>query len=523
MALRNAAARAARRFLSGNASSRGIQTTAAVAGNAAELTKNVPKELLIDGNFVPAQSGKTFAIIDPRNEEVVFNMAEAGKEDVDKAVRAARKAFDEGPWPRMTAKQRGRILQKFADLMEQHAEELAALESLDNGKPLYMSKIADIPLSIDHFRYYAGWADKIFGKTIPTDGNYFAYTLHEPIGAVGQIIPWNFPLLMLAWKVAPALACGNTVVLKPAEQTPLTAMRVGQLALEAGIPAGVLNIIPGDGPTTGSALINHPLLDKIAFTGSTDVGRIVAHAAAENIKPVSLELGGKSPLIVYKDVNVDEAVENAHFALFFNHGQCCAAGSRLFVHEAIYDEFVEKAAARAAQRKVGDPFQEGVEQGPQVDADQFNKIMGYIDAGKQQGARLVAGGARHGSKGYYVEPTVFADAKDDMKIAAEEIFGPVQTIMKYSSLDEVIRRANNNAYGLASGVYAKDVDVINTLSRSLKAGTVWVNCYNVYDQGVPFGGYKMSGVGRDKGAYALEHYTQVKAVYQALQPNQPWM
>lgn len=412
---------------------------------------------------------------------------------------------------------------KFADLMEQHADELAALESLDNGKPLFMSKIADIPLAVDHFRYYAGWADKIHGKTIPNDGPYFGYTLHEPLGVVGQIIPWNFPLLMLAWKVAPALACGNTVVLKPAEQTPLTAMRVGQLALEAGLPPGVLNVLPGYGPTAGAAITSHPLVDKVAFTGSSEIGRLVGKAAAEQIKPVSLELGGKSPTIVWKDVNVDKAVEDAHFALFFNHGQCCAAGSRLYVHEAIYDEFLEKSIARAKSRKVGDPFLDGVEQGPQVDADQFSKIMGYIDAGKREGAELVAGGARHGEKGYYIEPTVFANAHDDMTIAKEEIFGPVQTIMKYSSMDEVIKRANNSPYGLAAGIMAQDVDVVNTLSRSVKAGTVWVNCYNVYDSAMPFGGYKTSGVGRDKGEYALEHYTQVKAVYQKLPEGQTWM
>lgn len=386
-----------------------------------------------------------------------------------------------------------------------------------------MSKIADIPLSIDHFRYYAGWADKIQGKTIPTDGPYFAYTLHEPIGVVGQIIPWNFPLLMLAWKVAPALACGNCIVLKPAEQTPLTAMRLGELALEAGLPPGVLNVLPGYGPTAGAAICTHPGVDKVAFTGSTEVGRLVMKAAADSIKPVSLELGGKSPLIIWKDADLDKAVETAHFALFFNHGQCCAAGSRIYVHADIYEQFVAKSTERAKSRKVGDPFQEGVEQGPQIDADQMSKILHYIDAGKREGARLLCGGNRVGNKGYYVEPTVFADVDDNMTIAREEIFGPVQSILKFQTLEEIIARANDSDYGLASGIISNDVNVINTLSRSLRAGTVWVNAYNVYDSAVPFGGYKHSGIGRDKGEYALEHYTQVKAVYQKLEDGQAWL
>ncbi|KAI7845087.1 hypothetical protein COHA_001452 [Chlorella ohadii] len=517
----------------------------AISTQAAEALKTQPSQLFIDGKFVDAASGKKFDVLDPTNSLY------------SPAVKAARRAFDKGEWPRMSGKQRGQIMYRLAELIDRHAEELAHIESLDNGKPVFMSKVADIPLSAEHFsrclgaglhacllvgvlacspcssvppsfslcKYFAGWADKLHGKTIPTDsafGKFFAYTLHEPIGVVGQIIPWNFPLLMLAWKVAPALAAGNCVVLKPAEQTPLNALRFAQLCNEAGIPPGTVNILPGFGPTAGGAICDHPGVDKLAFTGSTEIGKLIMAAGAKRVVPVSLELGGKSPLIVDKNVDVDKAVEDTHFALFFNHGQCCAAGSRTFVHADIYDEFVEKAAKRAAQRKVGDPFTD-VEQGPQVDEDQLKKILGYIDIAQREGARLLTGGKQHGQKGYFVEPTVFADVTDEMTIAQEEIFGPVQSILKYHTTEEVIERANNNVYGLASGIISNDVNFINTVSRSLKAGTVWVNCYNVYDHAVPFGGYKMSGIGRDKGEYALEHYTQTKAVYQALEPNQPWL
>lgn len=507
------------------AAASGVAALKAAAGGNPILA-NVPNKLWIGGQWVDAVSGKTFPVLDPRTGEEVFRVAEADKEDVELAVAAARKAFDEGAWPRMSGKQRGKVLTRIADLIEKYADELAAIESLDNGKPLVMSKIADVPLSADHFRYYAGWADKLHGKTIPCDnvfGNFFAFTLHEPIGVVGQIIPWNFPLLMLAWKVAPALAAGNCVVLKPAEQTPLNALRFAQIAEEAGVPAGTINVLPGYGPTAGAAICRHQGVDKLAFTGSTEVGRIVMREASERIVPVTLELGGKSPLIVDKNVNVDKAVEDCHFALFFNHGQCCAAGSRTYVHESIYDEFCKKAAARAAKRVVGDPFAEGVEQGPQVDEDQLKKILSYIDIGQREGAKMLCGGKQKGTAGYFVEPTVFRDVTDEMKIAREEIFGPVQCILKYSSTEEVIARANSCEYGLASGIISNDVNFINTVSRGLKAGTVWVNCYNVYESSVPFGGYKTSGIGRDKGEYALSNYTQTKAVYQSLEPNQAWI
>jgi len=374
------------------------------------------------------------------------------------------------------------------------------------------SRAADVPLSIDHFRYYAGWADKIHGKTIPVDGDFLAYTMHEPVGVVGQIIPWNFPLLMAAWKLAPALATGNTVVLKVAEQTPLTALRAGELALEAGIPPGVLNVLPGMGPTAGAALSQHMDVDKVAFTGSTEVGRMVMRdAAMSNLKKVTLELGGKSPAIVCEDTDIDKAVDDTHFALYFNHGQCCCAGSRLYVQESIYDEFVAKAVAKAKARTVGDPFTE-VDQGPQVNEEQMKKILSYISLGKEQGATMQVGGARHGSTGYYVQPTLFTDVTDDMAIAKEEIFGPVMSIMKFKTHDEVIQRANANEYGLAAGVWTKDIDTVNKFSRNLRTGTVWVNCYNNFDAAIPFGGYKQSGIGRDKSEYALEAYTETKVV-----------
>ncbi|RMZ56673.1 hypothetical protein APUTEX25_002762, partial [Auxenochlorella protothecoides] len=490
--------------------------------DALEVLKHVPNQLLINGKFVDAKSGKTFAVYDPRTEEEIFRIAEADAADVDDAVAAAREAFDHGPWPRMSGRARGRIIYKLADLIERDLDMLATVESLDNGKPLSVAKAADITLTIDHLRYFAGWADKLEGKTIPTDGNHFAYTLVEPKGVVGQIVPWNFPALMMAWKIAPALACGNAIVLKPAEQTPMSALIIGKLALEAGLPPGVLNILPGFGPTAGARLTSHPAVDKVAFTGSTEVGRIIMKSCAEHIKDVTLELGGKSAMIIGPTKDIDNAVDIAHFALFFNQGQVCTAASRLFVHESVYDEFCAKAAEYARKRKVGDPFEAETEQGPQIDNEQFEKILGYIESGKEQGARLLTGGARVGKKGFYIQPTVFADVKDEMKIAREEIFGPVQSILKWSTTEEVLRRANASEYGLAAGIVCDDIHLVNTLSRGLRAGTIWVNTYHVYDHGVPFGGYKMSGVGRDKGSAALAHYTNTKAVVHKLEGEQAW-
>ncbi|KAK9061723.1 hypothetical protein SSX86_018906 [Deinandra increscens subsp. villosa] len=480
-------------------------------------------KLLINGQFVDAASGKTFPTLDPRTGLLIADVAEGDAEDINRAVSAARKAFDEGPWPRMTAYERSRILLRFADLVEKHAEEIAALEAWDNGKPYEQATGDEIPLFIRLFRYYAGWADKIHGLTIQADGPHQVQTLHEPIGVAGQIIPWNFPLLMFSWKIGPALACGNTVVLKTAEQTPLSALYVAKLFHEAGLPPGVLNIVSGYGPTAGAALCSHMDVDKLSFTGSTETGKIILELAARsNLKPVTLELGGKSPFIVCEDANVDEAVELAHAALFYNQGQCCCAGSRTFVHERVYDEFIEKAKARALKRVVGDPFQKGVEQGPQVDSEQFDKILKYIRSGIDSGATLETGGQRFGSNGYYIQPTVFSNVQDDMLIATDEIFGPVQTILKFKDINEVIRRSNASPYGLAAGVFTQNLDTANTLSRALKAGTVWVNCFDVFDAAIPFGGYKMSGHGREKGVYSLNNYLQVKAVVTRLK-NPAWL
>ncbi|XP_028058496.1 aldehyde dehydrogenase family 2 member B4, mitochondrial-like [Camellia sinensis] len=480
-------------------------------------------QLLINGQFVDSASGKTFPTYDPRTGEVIAQVAEGHAEDINRAVSAARKAFDEGPWPKMTAYERSRILLRCADLVEKHSDEIAALETWNNGKPYEQAATAELPMLVRLFHYYAGWADKIHGLTCPADGPYHVQTLHEPIGVAGQIIPWNFPLLMFAWKVGPALACGNTIVLKTAEQTPLTALYVAKLFHEAGLPPGVLNIVSGFGPTAGAALASHMDVDKLAFTGSTDTGKIVLELAAKsNLKPVTLELGGKSPFIICEDADIDNAVELAHFALFFNQGQCCCAGSRTFVHERIYDEFLEKAKARAMKRVVGDPFKKGVEQGPQIDSEQFEKVLRYIRSGIESNATLECGGGRLGSKGFYIQPTVFSNVQDDMLIAQDEIFGPVQSILKFNDIGDVIKRANTTRYGLAAGVFTSNVDTANTISRALKAGTVWVNCFDVFDAAIPFGGYKMSGIGREKGIYSLNNYLQVKAVVTPLK-NPAWL
>jgi aldehyde dehydrogenase (NAD+) len=471
-------------------------------------------KLLINNRWIPSESGKTFATINPATGEEICQVAEADAADVDRAVKAARAAFHpKAPWRRMSAAERGRLLNRLADLIEKHADELAQLESLDNGKPYAIAKVADLPLTIACYRYYAGWADKVQGKTIPVAGEYFSYTRHEPVGVVGQIIPWNFPVLMQAWKLAPALATGNTVVLKPAEQTPLTALRVAELIAEAGFPDGVVNILPGYGPTAGAAIARHMDVDKVAFTGSTEVGHLIMEAAAQtNLKRVTLELGGKSPNIVFADADMDAAIEGAHFGLFFNQGQCCCAGSRVFVEEKAYDEFVDRSAARANARTVGDPFDPKTEQGPQVDDIQFDKVMSYIESGRKEGAKLVAGGNRAGDRGYFVEPTVFADVRDNMKIAEEEIFGPVMSIIKFKDIDEVSDRANKTMYGLAAGVWTRDIGKALAIANNVRAGTVWVNCYDVFDAAAPFGGFKQSGMGRELGEYGLQQYTEVKTV-----------
>jgi len=472
------------------------------------------KDLFINNEFVKSASGKTFPTLNPCTGEEICQLAEGDAADINKAVEAAREAFKMGStWRTMDASARGRLLYKLADAIERDRQYIASLETLDNGKPYNICYAADLGLTISHLRYYAGLADKINGKVIPSDGDLFVYTRAEPVGVVGQIIPWNFPLLMLAWKLGPALAAGCTVIVKTAEQTPLSALYVASLVREVGFPAGVVNIVSGYGPTAGHALAAHMDVDKVAFTGSTEVGKIVAETAVKsNMKRVSLELGGKSPNIIFADCDLDNAVEMAHFALFFNQGQCCTAGSRTFVEESVYDKFVEKAAERAKKRTVGDPFDEKFEQGPQVDKDQMDKIMDLIESGKKDGAKLLAGGNRIGDKGYFIEPTVFADVGDDMRIAKEEIFGPVQQILKFKSVDEVVKRANNTSYGLAAGIFTKDIDKVNMLTQSIRAGTVWVNTYDQFSDQAPFGGFKMSGWGREKGEEAIHSYTEMKTV-----------
>jgi phenylacetaldehyde dehydrogenase len=476
-----------------------------------------PRQLFINGQWTDAASGKTFETPNPATGETLARVAEGDAEDIDRAVRAARTAFDEGPWGRITPSERGRIVWRIGDLILEHAEELAQLESLDNGKPYGVALAADVPLAADLFHYMAGWATKIEGNSINISvpympgANFHSYTLREPVGVVGQIIPWNFPLLMAAWKLGPALATGNTVVLKPAEQTPLTAIRLAGLIAEAGVPDGVVNVVPGFGETAGAALAAHPLVDKVAFTGSTEVGRLIVHAAAGNLKKVSLELGGKSPNIVFDDAS-PAAVEGAANAIFFNHGQCCVAGSRLYVQQSRFDEVVEGVAEIAKSIKLGPGMSPDTQMGPLVSDEQFRRVTGYLESGRQDGATAVAGGGRYGDEGYFVEPTVLTNTTPDMKVVREEIFGPVVVAAPFQSIDDIAGLANDSEYGLGAGIWTQDISKAHALAKKLRAGTVWINCYNVFDASLPFGGYKQSGWGREMGHEVLESYTEVKAV-----------
>jgi phenylacetaldehyde dehydrogenase len=479
------------------------------------------QKLLINGKWVEAASGKTFPTYNPATGKVLANVAEGDSEDIDRAVKAARAAFESGPWARMSPAQRGRLIWKLADLIDEHREEFAQLESLDNGKPLKVARVADVPLTVEHFHYYAGWATKIEGNTIPitlaNPSKYLAYTLREPVGVVGQIIPWNFPLLMAAWKLGPALAAGCAIVLKPAEQTPLSALRLGELIEEAGFPDGVVNIVPGYGETAGAALAVHPDVDKVAFTGSTEVGKLILNAAAGNLKKVSLELGGKSPNIILGDADLDTAILGAASAIFFNHGQCCCAGSRLFVEEKVFDKVVEGVAGAADKIRVKPGFEPDCEMGPLVSEEQLNRVCGYLESGLREGAKPVTGGMRIGDEGYFVKPTVLVNTNDTMRVVREEIFGPVVAAIPFHDTDEIVSRANDTIYGLAAGIWSRDIKKAHSIAAKLRAGTVWINCYNVFDPALPFGGYKQSGWGREMGHEVLEHYTEVKSVCASLE------
>lgn len=492
-------------------------TTSASEITETKFLQQRPVKMLIGGQWVESASGKTFETFNPATGKALAHVAEGDAEDINRAVAAARAAFESGPWTKMTPSQRGRLLWRVAELIEEHADELAMLETLDNGKPIKYSKASDVPLTADHFRYFAGWATKIEGETIPVSiPNMFTYTLREPLGVVGQIIPWNFPMQMAAWKLAPALACGNTVVLKPAEQTPLTALRLGELICEAGFPDGVVNIVPGFGQTAGAALAAHPDVDKIAFTGSTEVGKKILQASAGNLKKITLELGGKSPNIIFPDADLKYAVRGAITAIYFNSGQICTAGSRLFVHKSIYDETMSQLSAAADAMRVGAGVDPTTEVGPVISQEQLERVSGYIDSGKREGAVARAGGERAGGNladGYFLKPTVFDQVNDDMTIVREEIFGPVVVALPFEEVEEVARRANQSIYGLAAGVWTSDIKKAHKMVSLLKSGVVWVNTYNQFDAAAPFGGYRQSGYGREMGHAVLDAYSQIKTAW----------
>jgi aldehyde dehydrogenase (NAD+) len=474
-------------------------------------------QLFIDGQWVDAESGKTFTTPNPATGETLAEIAEADKADIDKAVAAARRAY-EGKWSKMSARDRGRLLFKLSQLIEEHSKELAALETADNGKPIRESAYVDLPQVVENFEYFAGYATKIEGETIPVPGQMFNYTLREPLGVCGQIIPWNFPLLMAAWKLAPALAAGNTIVLKPAEQTPVNAMELGKLIQEAGFPDGVVNIVPGFGETAGAALASHPGIDKIAFTGSTEVGKMIARAAADNLTKVSLELGGKAPNIVFADADIEQAVNGAMMGIFFNQGQVCCAGSRLFLAAEIKDEFLEKFKEKARKVKVGDPMNKETHMGPQVSEEQLCRIKSYVDIAREEGATVLTGGEPPQlegdfQKGYFFQPTIFSEVNNQMRVAQEEIFGPVTSVITFKDDDELIKQANETIYGLSAGIWTRDIVRAHRFAKEVHAGVVWINTFNMFNAASPFGGYKQSGYGREMGKHALELYTQVKSVW----------
>lgn len=477
-----------------------------------------PKQMLIDGKWVDAASSKKFDVYDPSTGEVLTQVAEGDAQDIDKAVEAARRAFDQGAWRDMKPAERARILWRVGELIDENNAMLAEIESIDNGKPFAVAQVADVPLAGEHFRYYSGWPSKHMGSTfeISAPGDYHVYTLRQPVGVVGQIIPWNFPLLMAVWKLAPALATGCTVVLKTAEQTPLSAIRLGEILQEAGVPDGVVNIVSGYGETAGAALAAHEKVDKVAFTGSTEVGKLIVQAAAGNLKKVSLELGGKSPNVVFGDADVEAAAMGAAHAIFFNHGQCCVAGSRLLVHEKVYDDVVAGVADIASNIKLGPGLAEDTEMGPLVSKEQLDKVTGLTASGMQQGAQAACGGSAGDGGGYFYKPTVLTNVNRDMDVIQQEIFGPVVCAQPFSSFEDLISIANDTHYGLAAGVWTKDLTIAHKYARAVNAGTVWINCYNVFDAALPFGGYKQSGWGREMGAENLELYTETKAVCMAL-------
>lgn len=479
------------------------------------VERRAPDRLFIGGAWVDAASGERLVTRNPATGAVLAEVAEAGPADIDAAVGAAHEALD-GAWRAMDAADRGALLWRLADAIEARADELARLESLDTGKPIREARI-DIRATVDTFRYYAGWTTKLEGETIPVRGNVLNFTVREPIGVIGAIIPWNFPLLMAAWKVAPALACGNAVVLKPAEQTPLTALELAAIASEVGLPAGVLNVVPGYGEVAGTALVRHPGVHKIAFTGSTEVGKVIMRECVESLKQVSLELGGKSPNIVFPDADLEAAARGAFSGIFYNAGQACTAGSRLLVHESVHDELMERIVERAKRMEPGDPLDSKSRMGPLISEEQLERVLGYVSRGREEGAELLVGGSRaeyQGEyKGYWLQPTIFDRVSPEQTIAREEIFGPVLATLTFSDEEEAVDVANRTIYGLAAGIWTSDVKRAHRVARRLHAGTVWVNTYHPLDPASPFGGYKQSGFGRELGRYALDLYTQVKSVW----------